>query len=117
MSEQRKRKATDPYENKTTTSAYKSKTDPPDYFAMVYFDGREADEVIIEDGIEYERTDKIPFDFASLPEHVKDDLAKAALEAFLEFKKQPGAQAILDTEIERLRREGSTLLDPRPKKK
>ena len=117
MSEQKKRKSPYPYESKTTTSAYKSRTDPPDYFAMVFLDGREPDEVIIEDGIEYERTDKIPFDFASLPEFVKDDLSTSALEAFLRFMQRPDAEEILDAAGERLRQEGSTLLDPRPKKK
>ena len=43
-------------------------------------------------------------------------LAAAGWNAVNNFLKRPDARAILDAEKERLLKEGSTLLDPRPKK-
>ena len=55
--------------------------------------------------------EEIKLDFNSTPEFVKDGLATATLDGFLEFMKRPDTRAILDAEKERLRCEGSTLLD------
>ena len=57
--------------------------------------------------------DNVSLDFDSIPAFVKDDLAAAALDAFMRFLQRPDAQAILDAERELLRREDSTLLEPR----
>ncbi len=61
--------------------------------------------------------DTVTLDFDSIPEFVKDDLAATALDAVMRFLQRPDARAILDRERELLRLEGSTLLNPRPRKK
>lgn len=113
MSEQRKSETQ--HVIKSTSCAYESRTDPPDYIAMVYFDGEEPEDVITEDGIEYERTVGVKV-WESIPIYAKRDIAEAAWNAFQEFMRRPDAQEILDAEKERLIREGSTLLDPRPRR-
>jgi hypothetical protein len=70
-------------------SAYKSKTDPPKYMAVVRWDSREPDEVIEHEGVEYERTDHIPIDFDAIPDCVRDDLAISTYDAVCEFLQQP----------------------------
>jgi len=60
------------------------------------------------------KVESIKLDFDSMPEFVKNDLAAAAWDAVQRFMERPDAQTILDAERERLRREGNTLLDPRP---
>ena len=65
---------------------------------------------------EYELIDNVTFDFDSIPEYAREDIAAAAWGAFQRFMQQPGARDLLDAEKERLIREGSTLLDPIPKK-
>ena len=56
-------------------------------------------------------------DWDSMPEHVKADLGRAALEGFLEFMKRPDAEELLAAKEEQLRREGSTLFDRRDTKR
>ena len=40
--------------------------------------------------------ESVKIDFDSIPEHVRDDLARATLEAVQEFLKQPGSREYLD---------------------
>jgi hypothetical protein len=94
----------------TSYGSYMSKADPTKGIIMGYFDGREPEDTIIEDGVEYERAE-LTLDFDAMPRYVQDDLTKSAYEAFTSFVKRPDAQTILDATKERLQREGSTLLD------
>ena len=87
-----KQEKSSPLRSNRASSAYKSKTDPPMYFAKCYLDGRETEETIIEDGITYERTDYIELDLDSIPQHVRDDLSRSVLIAVKEFYAQPGAE-------------------------
>jgi len=64
-----------------------------------------------------QETAGVKLDFALMPDYVKQDLAEAAWNAFQRFMRRPDARAILDAEKERLMQEGSTLLDPKPKKR
>lgn len=60
--------------------------------------------------------ESVSLDFESIPDFVKGEIALSALGAIMRFLQRPDAQDVLDRERELLRREGSTLLDPRPKK-
>jgi len=116
------RKQKESYENERKSFTYKGRTDPTKYFVQVYFSDFDPEsnpkDVVMHDGIDYERTeDEIGIDWDSIPDNIKEDLADAALEDYLAFMNRPDAQAILDANKERLRREGSTLLDPRPTKR
>jgi len=59
--------------------------------------------------------DDLRLDFKSLPDHAKERIAAAAYRAFTDFMRRPDARALLDSVDERLRREGSTLLQPKKK--
>lgn len=116
-----RKKDVNPYEEKQKMYTYKSKTDPDKYFIKVYFSGveqpPEPEETSMLNGVEYELTDdEIGLDWNSMPEHTKNDLADAALKAYIGFMKRPDAQEVLKRERELLRQEGSTLLEPRPVK-
>jgi len=67
--------------------------------------------------IEQQDLENFALDFDSMPDYVKSDIAAAAWAAVQRFMLRPDAQAILDAERERLLLEGSTLLDPRYRKK
>ena len=54
-------------------------------------------------------------DWAAVPEYVKRDLAATAYQAIVEFMKRPDARELLDSVDERLRCDGSTLLQPKKK--
>lgn len=85
------------YDGEHKSAAYKSKDEPTKYFVMVKLDGSELEEVVIgEDGREYEKTDHVPINVNQIPDHVRDDLAKATLEAFQKFIHQPGPRERLD---------------------
>lgn len=63
---------------------------------MVELDGSEPEERFIgEDGREYEKTDHIPIDFDSVPQHVREELAKATLEMVWDILQQPGGREML----------------------
>ena len=59
----------------------------------------------------------VSIDFALMPDYVKTDIAATVWNAVKDFMSRPDADAILKATRERLIREGSTLLDPRPKLK
>jgi hypothetical protein len=66
-----------------------------------------------------EIVDSVTLDFDAIPDFIKHDLAQAALEGFMSFIRRPDAQSILEAEREKLRLEGSALLDrfkPKTKK-
>lgn len=87
----------EPSEGGYKSAAYKSKEGPAEYFLMVKLDGSEPEEVITgEDGREYEKTDHIPIDVNAIPDHVRNELAEATLEAFKVFLHQPGNREKLD---------------------
>ena len=58
----------------------------------------------------------VKLDFELMSEHVKQDLAASAFNAFQRFMSRPDAREVLDRERELLRQEGSTLLHPRIRK-
>ena len=58
----------------------------------------------------------VGFDFDLMPEFVQMEIAAAAFNAMQDFMQRPDADAILEATRERLIREGSTLLNPRPPK-
>jgi len=89
---------------------YVSKTAPERLIAMVYFDGRTPDNEIVEDGVKYERVELV-LNWDSLPKNARNNITRSAYKAFTRFMERPDAQAILDATEERLRREGSNLLD------
>lgn len=97
-------------ESENKSSAYKSRTGPPWYMVIVKLDGSEPDEVVVDEGIIYDRTDHIPINVDSIPSYVCDDLAKATLQAVRRFLRQSGSHEILAAEKEKLLREGSKLL-------
>ena len=97
----------------TSTYYYANRSDPSEVIAIIYFDGRESDDVIIERGVEYELIDTPVFDLDAMPKHARDAFIKATYEAFKRFMERPDAQSILDATKERLIQEGSTLLNPR----
>jgi len=99
----------------TSTYYYANRSDPSEVIAIIYFDGRESDDVIIERGVEYELIDTPVFDLDAMPKHARDAFIKATYEAFKRFMERPDAQSILDATKERLIQEGSTLLNPRKK--
>lgn len=85
------------YDGEPKSAAYKSKDEPTEYFVMAKLDGSEPEEMVIgEDGREYEKTDHIPIDFDSVPQHVRDELAKATLETVRDILQQPGGREMLD---------------------
>ena len=47
----------------------------------------------------YEEANSIKIDFASIPEHVKEDLAAATYEAVQNTLKQPGGREMIDAII------------------
>ena len=60
-----------------------------------------------------QKTADVKLDFVLMPDYVKQDIAEAAWNAFQRFMRHPDARTILDAEKERLRQEGSALLNPR----
>ena len=75
------------------SSAYESRTDPPQYTVFAKLDGSDLDDVIVENGIEYERTDHIPIDLDSIPDFVREELARATYEYAKEFYSHPENEA------------------------
>lgn len=71
------------------SSAYKSRTDPPQYTVFAKLDGSELDEVIEREGIVYDRTDHIPIDLDAMPEYMKERLFKASWELTKRIMSQP----------------------------
>ena len=100
-----------------STYYYANRSDPSKVIVIGYFDGREAEEFIVERGVEYELTEKPTFDIDAMPKHARDEFIKATYEAFMRFMERPDAQSILDATKERLLQEGSTLLSPRKNKR
>jgi hypothetical protein len=86
--EKRQEKRLSP-ERENKSSAYKSKTKPPQYMVVVKLDGTEPEESFEDKGVVYERTDHIHIDLDSIPDHVRDDLARATLEAAKKFYSHP----------------------------
>lgn len=80
-------------ERENKSSAYKSKTKPPQYMVVVKLDGTEPKESFEDKGVVYEQTDHIHIDLNSIPDHVRDDLARATLEAAKEFYSNPKNKA------------------------
>ena len=95
---------------------YESREDPSKHLTLLRYDGSEAEPVIEHNGVEYYQIEDFVYDFNSLSEYAKQNIAAAAWKAFQEFMRRPDAQEILDAEKERLKLEGSTLLDPRPRR-
>ena len=60
---------------------------------VVKLDGTEPEESFEDKGVVYERTDHIHIDLNSIPNHVRDDLAIATLEAAKEFYSHPENKA------------------------
>ena len=90
MSNQQKK--IEPSEGIITSSAYKSRTDPPRYLAEAHLDGKEMEQTILHEGIVYDRTDRIEFDLDSIPKHVRDSLSEFIISAAKEYYAQPGAE-------------------------
>ena len=95
---------------------YGSRTDPSSVFAIRLIDvDQKPENVITENGIEYELIEDVSLDWDAVPDFTKNELASAAFKAFQRFMTRPDARAVLDRERELLRQEGSTLLEPRKK--
>ena len=60
----------------------------------------ESEDILIDDGVIYERTDDVRIDLNSIPEHVKLELAAATLELVENFMRQPGAREFLNKQEE-----------------
>lgn len=56
---------------------------------VVKLNGTEPEESFEDKGVVYERTDHIHIDLNSIPDHVRDDLARATLEDAKEFYSHP----------------------------
>lgn len=84
---------------------YRSKTQPTQYMVVVPRNDEafEPESIIEQDGIEYERTDRVEIDVNLIPDHVRDRLAKATLQAMREYIKIPGNREKLNAEVEKLR--------------
>ena len=77
-------------------SAYKSRTDPPQYFVQDRLDGKELEDTIEWDGAIYDKTDYLPIDLDAIPNHVRRDLARATLEYYEGLVKIPEMAERLD---------------------
>jgi hypothetical protein len=81
------------------SSAYKSRTDPPMYQVIIKLDGSEPEDVIEDEGVIYERTDRIPIDLDSIPDYIRESIGRATYEAVCEYLRQPGGRETLDALI------------------
>lgn len=72
------------------SAAYKSRTDPPQYFVLVSLKGKELEDTIERNGIVYDKTDHIPIDLDAIPNHAREALARATLEYYRQLIKEPG---------------------------
>lgn len=98
MATQKKHKPK-PFETSTSTP-YKSKTEPTTYFLMVQDGEVIPDDVVIGvDGREYERTDNIPINVDAIPDYVVERLAKNILEMVREMRSDPELSAKMDALI------------------
>lgn len=72
------------------SAAYKSRTYPPRYFEQVNLDGKKPENTIEWDSVIYDKTDHIPIDIDAIPDHVREELARATLEYHERLVKIPG---------------------------
>lgn len=59
----------------------------------------ESEDILVHNGVVYERTDEVKIDVTLIPDHVRDDLAAATLEAVQRFIRRPGGRKYLDSKI------------------
>lgn len=74
---------------KTTSSAYKSRTDPPRFIGKIFLDGRDPPYTFTSDGIEWERTDRVEINLDAIPQHVAKKLGIALLGEVKAFYADP----------------------------
>lgn len=88
---------------KRESHAYRSRTDPLQYIVITSLTDtwNGPGEVFEEDGIVFERTEHVEIDVTQIPDHVRDSLAKATLEAVQRFLRQPGGRELLEKEAAR----------------
>ena len=56
----------------------------------------ESEDILVHNGVVYERTDEVKIDVTLIPDHVRDDLAAATLELVRNILRQPGGREMLD---------------------
>lgn len=92
MSKKRQKKAKPPYEDLEVQYYVKREGD------NIAYD--ESEDILIHDGVVYERVDKVELDVNLIPDHVRDELAAATLEFVRNTLRQPGGREMLDARIE-----------------